>query len=251
MSAFDPNFAQAAPKSPALAALDAPVLRAVDVWKSYPAAGDEPPLDILRGASLEARPGDATAVMGRSGCGKSTFVGLLAGLDSPSKGRVEIMGRSWSDIPPRELNGFRARNVGVVFQQFHLLEHLTALENARLPFDLSGEAGDERARALLERVGLGHRLSHFPAQMSRGEQQRCAIARTLAMRPRLVLADEPTGSLDARTGREVIDLVFRLAEQENVALIVVTHDASVAARCSRRLWLDQGTLSEAPPAGFA
>lgn len=220
-----------------------PVLSSVEASKSYPSSDGGAPLEILKSISFEARAGESVAIMGRSGCGKSTFVSLLAGLDRPSSGRVEIMGRDWASIPARELNAFRAASLGIIFQQFYLIEHLTALENARLPLDLAGRAdADAIARDWLERVGLGHRLSHFPALMSRGEQQRCAIARALAMKPSAVLADEPTGSLDARTGREVMDLVFSLATQDRFALVVVTHDAAVAERCARKLELSDGRL---------
>ena len=232
------------------------VLRALDVRKVYAGRPGEPDLEILRGLSLDVSAGETIAVMGRSGCGKSTFLSLLAGLDRPTSGRVEINGRSWGEVPPRELNAYRAKTMGIVFQQFHLLDHLTALENARLPLDLATGGGrpqangDARARELLERVGLGARLRHFPGQMSRGEQQRCAIARTLAMDPSIVLADEPTGSLDARTGREVIDLLFQLAAEKRAALVLVTHDPALAARCARCVYLEDGSLSAARPEGF-
>lgn len=227
------------------------------------------PLEILRGVSLRIERPETVALMGRSGCGKSTLISLLAGLDSPSSGEIEILGRSLAGLSNRELNSFRARHIGIVFQQFHLLEHLTALENVRLPLDLNRVSGtslkkdrknedwknkenpDEKAREVLEKVGLGHRLDHFPAQMSRGECQRVAIGRVLVMKPEVLLADEPTGSLDVRTGRDVIDLIFRLVESEGMALIMATHDPKVAERCSRLFYMDAGVLAPERPPDFA
>lgn len=232
------------------------ILRAGHVRKHFAAAerpdgGGTDDLEILRGVSLEVERPQTVAIMGRSGCGKSTFISLLAGLDSPSSGEVEILGKNLAALTNRELNSFRARHIGIVFQQFHLLDHLTALENARLPLDLNGAPDpDSRAREMLEKVGLGHRLSHFPHQLSRGECQRVAIARVLVMRPEILLADEPTGSLDLKTGREVIDLIFRLVEVEKLALVMATHDPKVAERCERLLYMDAGVLHTERPADF-
>lgn len=191
--------------------------------------------------------------MGRSGCGKSTLISLLAGLDLPSSGEVEVLGRPLSKMRAGELNQFRAQKIGIIFQQFHLLDHLIALENVRLPLDLNAAAlgirdVDAKAREVLGKVGLAARAGHFPDQMSRGECQRVAIARVLVMKPSMVLADEPTGSLDTRTGHEVIDLLFRLAREEKLALIIVTHDAEVASRCDRHLYMDSGELFTEKPA---
>lgn len=223
------------------------VLRAVEASKTYPAEAGRPPLQALRSATLEVREGESVAIVGRSGSGKSTLLSLLAGLDRPTSGRVEAMGRDWASVPPRELNAFRASRMGVVFQQFYLIDHLTAFENARLPLDLAGRRdSDDVARSWLERVGLAARADHFPSQMSRGEQQRCAIARALVAGPRVVLADEPTGSLDSRTAREVMDVVFGLAKQERHALVIVTHDPSVAERCDRALAIVDGVLGPVP-----
>jgi len=218
------------------------ILRASSLKKSYWQA--EGPLEILRGVSLEIEQPGTVSIMGRSGCGKSTLISLLAGLDTPTSGQVEVLGQNLASFSARELNQFRAQKIGIIFQQFHLLDHLTALENVRLPLDLNGvSGGDELARETLAKVGLDHRAAHFPDQMSRGECQRVAIARVLVMKPALVLADEPTGSLDVRTGREVIDLIFRLAESEKMALILVTHDPSVAERCQKHYFMDAGLLS--------
>lgn len=225
------------------------IIKAHNVRKVFNEGASQ--LEILRGASLEVTRPETVAIMGRSGCGKSTFISLLAGLDEPTDGSVEMLGRRLSAMPSAELNRFRARHIGIIFQQFHLLDHLTALENVRLPIDLNrGESSDARAAEMLDKVGLGHRLHHFPDTMSRGECQRVAIARVLVMKPEILLADEPTGSLDLRTGREVIDLIFRLSESEKFALVMATHDLKVAERCERLLFMDSGELSTNRPASF-
>ena len=218
------------------------ILRVSSLTKSFPLDGGK--LEILKGVSLEIEKPQTLAIMGRSGCGKSTFISLAAGLDSADSGEIEILGRPLSGMTGRELNSFRARHVGIVFQRFHLLDHLTALENARLPLDLNRSPdADTRAERVLSQVGLGHRLDHFPEQLSRGECQRVAIARVLVMKPELLLADEPTGSLDAATGREVIDLIFRLAREEGFALLMATHDPSIAALCERQLRMEGGVFT--------
>lgn len=227
------------------------ILSALNVSKTYEQDG-EAPLTILSDVHLEVTTPETIAIMGRSGCGKSTFISILAGLDLPSGGTIRVLDRDVGAMTGRELNRFRARHIGIVFQQFHLLEHLTAFENVRLPLDLNRiENADARARDMLARVGLSHRLEHFPRKLSRGECQRVAIARVLVMKPELLLADEPTGSLDVKTGREVIDLIFSLAESERFALVMATHDPSVAARCQRLFYMDAGTLTPNKPAGFA
>lgn len=219
------------------------ILNARDVKKSF-SQGDEQ-LEILRGVSLRIESPETISIMGRSGCGKSTFISLLAGLDSATAGEIEILDRSLSAMPSGELNTFRARHIGIIFQQFHLLDHLTALENVRLPIDLNGgKDGDARAGDVVKKVGLGHRLNHFPETMSRGEQQRVAIARVLVMKPELLLADEPTGSLDPKTGREVIELLFDLVKTEKIALVMATHDLQLAERCQRQYTMDTGRLTD-------
>ena len=219
------------------------ILNATNVRKSF-LESDGSALEILKGVSLEVREPETIAIMGRSGCGKSTFISLLAGLEAPTSGQIEILGRELSSLSSRELNSFRATHIGIVFQQFHLLDHLTALENVRLPLDLNrGENADARAQDMLEKVGLGHRLDHFPETMSRGECQRVAIARVLVMKPEILLADEPTGSLDVKTGREVIDLIFNLAKTEKLALVMATHDPTVADSCQRIFRMEEGLLT--------
>ena len=230
------------------------IIHADQVRKNFSqidATGKPEKLEILKGVSLTVDKPGTVAIMGRSGCGKSTFISLLAGLDNPNSGEIEVLGKKLEQFSDRELNVFRAKHIGIVFQQFHLLDHLTAFENVRLPLDLNRiENADARAKEMLEKVGLGHRADHFPDTMSRGECQRVAIARVLVMRPEILLADEPTGSLDVKTGREVIDLIFKLVETEKLALVMATHDPKVAERCSRILFMDAGQLSTERPANF-
>ena len=222
------------------------ILDAKNLTKNYKQGAGE--LEILKGVSLSIETPQTVSIMGRSGCGKTTLISLLAALDEPTGGSITILNKNLLAMNPAELNRFRARNIGIIFQQFHLLPHLTAFENVRLPLDLASiQDADQKARDVLAKVGLAHRADHFPDQMSRGEQQRVAIARVLVMKPALVLADEPTGSLDVKTGKDVIELLFRLAEEEKIALIVVTHDPAVAARCSRHLFMNAGHLSDQPP----
>ncbi|MCM2281222.1 MAG: ABC transporter ATP-binding protein [Bdellovibrionaceae bacterium] len=225
------------------------ILQARDLKKVY--GQGEMALEILKGVSLDIEGPQTVSVMGRSGCGKSTLISLLAGLDLASSGEISVLDRPLKSMSARELNVFRARNIGIIFQQFHLLDHLTALENVRLPLDLNGIRGaDALARGMLETVGLGHRLEHVPEQLSRGECQRVAIARVLVMKPALVLADEPTGSLDVKTGQEVMELIFRLAATEKIALVMVTHDPAVAARCERHFFMEAGQLSTIKPSSL-
>lgn len=225
------------------------IINAERVTKTFAESGA--PLEILKGVSLRVEKPETVAIMGRSGCGKSTFISLLAGLDQPTGGAISILEKNLGSLGNSELNRFRARHIGIVFQQFHLLGHLTALENARLPLDLNRvEDADRKAREMLDKVGLSHRYDHFPDKLSRGESQRVAIARVLVMKPEVLLADEPTGSLDVKTGREVIDLIFNLVREENIALVMATHDPKVAERCEKILFMDAGVLSTERPLSF-
>lgn len=211
-----------------------PLVRLEGVTRDYLLAGES--VHAVRGVSLEIAEGEYVAVVGPSGCGKSTLLNLLGVVDAPSGGRVSIAGRDVERLPDREATRFRLLHVGFVFQRFYLLPTLTALENVELPMAEAGMARAERrarARELLAYVGLAPRERHRPAQLSGGEQQRVAIARALANRPRLLLADEPTGELDARTGAEVIALFERL-NREGVTIVVVTHDQELA-RAARRV----------------
>jgi len=200
-------------------------------------------LTILRDVSFSVARGDAVAVVGASGSGKSTLLGLLAGLDVASTGSVRIDGQDLFGLDEDGRAALRARLLGFVFQSFNLLPAMTALENVMLPLELAGATDAEgAARALLERVGLGARMTHYPKQLSGGEQQRVAIARAFVTRPALLLADEPTGNLDAATGSGIIDLMFELNRERGTTLILVTHDAELSRRCNRMLQLANGEL---------
>jgi len=191
--------------------------------------------------------GEAVAILGASGSGKSTLLGLLAGLDLPSSGEVRLLGAPLNTLDEDQRAALRAGRVGFVFQSFQLLPGMTALENAMLPLELGGrDDARQRGRAILEEVGLGARLRHYPHQLSGGEQQRVAIARAFAPEPEVLFADEPTGNLDTVTGARVIDLLFELRRRHGTALVLVTHDAGLAGRCDRRLCLDGGGLRPAP-----
>ena len=200
-------------------------------------------LTILDGVSFDVYAGEAVAIVGVSGSGKSTLLGLLAGLDTPTAGEVHIDGHDLFSLDEDGRAAFRARTLGFVFQSFQLLPAMTALENAMLPLELAGQR-DARsaARHMLERVGLGERLDHYPKQLSGGEQQRVAIARAFVTRPALLLADEPTGNLDAATGKQVADLMFELNRERGTTLVLVTHDEALSRRCNRILRLAAGRL---------
>jgi putative ABC transport system ATP-binding protein len=220
------------------------VLRVVGLGKDV-ASGDGM-LTILHEIDFAVRAGEAVAVVGASGSGKSTLLGLLAGLDLPTRGRVLLAGQDLADLDEDGRAALRGRELGFVFQSFHLLPALTALENVMLPLELlgAGDGSDPRgvAAAMLDRVGLADRVDHYPKHLSGGEQQRVALARAFAVRPRLLLADEPTGNLDAATGRQVIDLMFEMNAEQGTTLILVTHDESLAARCGRAIRLAAGRL---------
>jgi len=200
-------------------------------------------LVILREIDLAVTHGEAVAVVGASGSGKSTLLAILAGLDTPSAGNVELDGQDIFAIDEDQRARLRAMNVGFVFQSFQLLPSLTALENVMLPLELSNdEKADELARQMLVRVGLGERLHHYPKHLSGGEQQRVALARAFVVRPKLLLADEPTGSLDADAGAEVIRLLFEMNREYGTTLVMVTHDETLAARCGRVVRLAGGRI---------
>ena len=203
-------------------------------------------IDILQDISLELVAGEAVAILGASGSGKSTLLGLLAGLDDASSGEIRLFGDDLAQLDEDGRAALRAGRVGFVFQSFQLLPGMTALENVMLPLELSGEPKPRPlAEAALSQVELSQRLHHYPSQLSGGEQQRVAIARAFATRPLLLFADEPTGSLDQATGGRISDLIFQLRNESGAALLLVTHDASLAARCDRRLLLQHGRLERA------
>jgi putative ABC transport system ATP-binding protein len=204
----------------------------------------EGPLDILSGVSLEIKAGESVAIIGASGSGKSTLLGLLAGLDTPTYGEISLAGEMITRLDEDGRARVRAGRVGFVFQNFQLLSGLTALENVMLPLELIDHP---RARAeaqdLLARVGLDARRTHYPQQLSGGEQQRVAIARAFAASPSILFADEPTGNLDSATGARVIELLFALNRERHTTLVLVTHDDGVASRCARRIYLEAGRIA--------
>ena len=207
-------------------------------------SGDEP-LTILKGVNLEIKPGETVAVVGTSGSGKSTLLGILAGLDKSTAGEVTLLDQPIQTMNEDERAAVRAQGVSFVFQNFHLLPGLTALENVMLPLEIQAIRGARKeAQGLLESVGLGNRLSHYPNQLSGGEQQRVAIARAFAGRPEILFADEPTGNLDRTTGAQIEDLLFNLNRDAGTTLVLVTHDEKLAARCQRQLRMSDGTLVE-------
>ena len=202
-------------------------------------------LAILRDISFELGAGQTVAIVGASGSGKSTLLGILAGLDTPSAGSVRLAGQDLFALDEDQRAALRARHLGFVFQSFQLMPNLSALENVMLPLELA-DVPDARARAttMLQRVGLGERLRHLPKVLSGGEQQRVALARAFVVSPQLLLADEPTGSLDHATGEAIMDLMFALNREQGTTLVLVTHDRGLAARCSRRLTIAAGVLQE-------
>jgi ABC-type lipoprotein export system ATPase subunit len=218
---------------------DAPVVEAIHLHKRY--AGDGGGVTVLAGVDLVVRRGEIIALMGPSGSGKSTLLNLLGCLDRPTTGSYRLCGIDVADLSREEQAFVRLHYVGFVFQAFHLLAHATALENAALPLGYANqprEASERAARAILERVGLGSRLGHFPNQLSGGEKQRVAIARALVSSPRLLLADEPTGALDSRTGLEIMKLLLELHAERGTSIVLVTHDPKIAEfadRCVRLL----------------
>jgi len=207
--------------------------------------GPEGSLTILDGLEITVDAGEAVAIVGPSGSGKSTVLGILAGLDLPTSGEVELLGQGLGSLDEDQRARLRAGDVGFVFQNFQLLPGLSALENVMLPLELGGQDdAASRAREMLEEVGLGHRAGHQPLQLSGGEQQRVALARAFVSRPAILFADEPTGNLDTETGHRVIDLMLSLRASRGASLVLVTHDERLAARCDRRLLMQDGRLVE-------
>ena len=237
------SMADAMPAQDAPAAfIHAPVALAVSgLGKRVPLPTGE--LTILDGVGFSIDRGDTVAIVGASGSGKSTLLALMAGLDVPSSGSVVLDGATMSALDEDGRARVRGEKVGFVFQSFQLLPSLTALENVMLPLELRGDADAESpARAILQKVGLGERLGHYPRQLSGGEQQRVALARAFVTRPSLLFADEPTGNLDTRTGQAIIELLFDLNAEAGTTLVLVTHDEHLAVRCGRTLRLEGGRL---------
>ncbi|GAB5533850.1 MAG: ABC transporter ATP-binding protein [Rubricoccaceae bacterium] len=220
-----------------------PVLEVHDLTKTFTSGGR--PLTVLENVSFAVDPGATCAIVGPSGSGKTTLLGLCAGLDRPTRGTVQLDGTDLGPLSEDARAALRARSVGFIFQNFRLLPTLTAWENVAVPLELRGDKGArEAARDLLARVGLGDRTTHYPTQLSGGEQQRVAIARAFVGRPRLLFADEPTGNLDSDTGATVEQLLFDLNRESGTALVVVTHDLELASKCERTIRLRGGQVVE-------
>ena len=220
-----------------------PILKVHQACKSFQQGNHK--VKVLEGLDLEVNKGEKVAILGPSGCGKSTLLSLLAGLDSPGSGTVEIDGTDLAKINEDQLSQTRSQKLGIVFQQYHLMRNLTAVENVGLPLEILGTSDfAERARTALKEVGLDHRATHFPSEMSGGECQRVAIARALVTRPSLILADEPSGNLDQKTGDEVMDILFNLCREHTISLVLVTHNRELADRCDRSLLLKEGALED-------
>ena len=202
-------------------------------------------IDIINNIDLSVSLGESIAIIGSSGSGKSTLLGLMAGLDSPSTGSVTLMDNNLTNMTEDERAQVRAKHVGFVFQSFQLLPNLTAAENVMLPLEvLSQDNVQQRAVDMLDRVGLSHRLTHYPKQLSGGEQQRVALARAFVSKPNVLFADEPTGNLDTKTGHHIADLLFALNQEINTTLVLVTHDERLAQRCQRTIRIEAGSLVE-------
>ena len=204
---------------------------------------------VLKDVDLEIAGGEAIGIVGPSGSGKTTLLMVLAGLERAETGTVSVAGAQLGSLSEDDVAQFRGRNIGFVFQSFHLIANMTALENVAVPLELAGkEDAFERARAELEAVGLGHRLTHYPGQLSGGEQQRVAVARALAPRPKILIADEPTGNLDSETGQQISDLIFKKQKERGMTFVLVTHDELLAQACDRTVHVNSGVVnSETAP----
>ncbi|MBA5763255.1 ABC transporter ATP-binding protein [Vibrio sp. 404] len=219
------------------------VIKATSLHKTV--STNQENLTILKNINLEINKGESVAIVGTSGAGKSTLMTLLAGLDTPSEGEVELLGNSLSQLDDEARAVIRSESVGFVFQSFLLIPSLSALDNVTLPCLLKGEPENkQRATELLESVGLGHRINHSPAQLSGGEQQRVALARAFMIEPKILFADEPTGNLDQKTAAKVIEQLFELNKKYGTTLVLVTHDMSLAAKCDRTLTIQAGQLED-------
>jgi putative ABC transport system ATP-binding protein len=219
-----------------------PILRCQSLSRSYRSGGRD--LTVVKDISFDLQPGDFLAILGPSGSGKTTLLGLLAGLDQPSSGTVHLDGRELGTLTEDERAKLRVEKIGFVFQSFQLIPTLTAQENVQVPLELRGESGGaDRARELLNRMGLGGREHHYPAQLSGGEQQRVALARAFSARPKLLFADEPTGNLDASTGTSIIELMSALNSDLGTTLVLVTHDMELASRAHRTIRLADGRIT--------
>lgn len=203
----------------------------------------ETSVEVLKNINATISEGEIVAIVGQSGSGKSTLLSLMAGLEKPNSGKIEIQGRNIVPLSENQMTEFRAENISIVFQQYHLISHLTALENVKLALEILNASDiDARAEKALTELGLGHRLHHFPSQMSGGECQRVAIARALVVEPKVLLADEPSGNLDTQTGERVMEIFFSIVRKYKITTILVTHSEALAQRCDRILKLQGGAL---------
>ena len=218
-----------------------PIIRLTDIRLNLESRAGV--VEILKGITLDITEGLSVAIVGPSGSGKTSLLMILAGLERATRGDVQVAGRDFNALGEDQLALARGEDIGIVFQSFHLIPTMTALENVALPLEFAGVAeAREKARALLSEVGLAARLDHFPAQLSGGEQQRVALARALAPEPKLLLADEPTGNLDGKTGRQVVDLLFGLKRRSDATLVLVTHDERLAKECERTIRMADGRI---------
>jgi len=221
--------------------LQEPIIKLSDIHLTL--KSDAGPVNILRGIDLTVQQGETVGIVGPSGSGKSTLMSIMAGLELPTSGSVEIAGQKFENLDEDALARFRRANIGIVFQSFHLIPTMTALENVAIPLELAGEKDAFSAAAdRLEAVGLADRATHYPAQLSGGEQQRVALARAMSTTPRILLADEPTGNLDGKTGEIIIDLMFRLHEKEGTTMVLITHDDALARKCTHQVRLEDGRV---------
>jgi putative ABC transport system ATP-binding protein len=227
-----------------------PLLRLSKVSKSFHQGTLK--IEVLKKLELTLEAGESLSILGQSGSGKSTLLSLLAGLDHPELGTIEVNGEDLAKLNQDKLSKFRSKNLGIVFQQYHLMSNLTALENVGLPLELQGMSQfEELARKALKQVGLSNRIAHFPSELSGGECQRVALARAMVTEPSLILADEPSGNLDQQTGREIMDLLFDLCRDRGQSLILVTHNQELAKQSDRTLVLTEGRLKSVHPKGQA
>jgi putative ABC transport system ATP-binding protein len=217
------------------------ILEINKLCKTFQTTANHEPVEVLKDLNLQMELGDTLAILGQSGSGKSTLLTLLAGLDGPTSGSIALNEQNMQKLSEEQLSKFRAQNIGIIFQQFHLMSHLTALENVSLPLDLfKDKAAIAKANSALEQVGLAKRKDHFPHQLSGGECQRVAIARAMVVRPAILLADEPTGNLDSTTGAYVTDMIFDLVKEHHMTMLFVTHNEQLAKRCGREKRLQGG-----------
>ena len=217
------------------------MMNVLNVKKSYGQGLSR--VEVLKGINLKIDNGETVALVGKSGSGKSTLLSLMAGLDQIDSGEIWINEKCVNQLSEKELTSFRARNMGIVFQQFHLVSTLSALENVLLPLNiLKDPKANEIANKLIEQVGLSHRSHHLPSELSGGESQRVAIARALSTSPKILFADEPSGNLDEETGSKVMDLLFKMVKETGTTLVLVTHDTDLAKKCSRIIHLEHGSL---------